>query len=125
MVEQNPGLYAETMSTSRAEFFGGTVRWVCFSLWHSAVALTVPLLALWAPDSSGKSSGGLTAFGTTAYTAIVLIVNLKVGTMRSSPYRHIIAVPCCLQSNAASCSSPGCDTSGATGQHLHHLVCRL
>lgn len=78
MVEQNPGLYAETMSTRRADFFGGTVRWVCFALWHSAVALTVPLLALWAPDSSGKNSGGLTAFGTTAYTAIVLIVNFKV-----------------------------------------------
>lgn len=92
VVEQNPGLYAETMRTRRAEFFGGTVRWVCFALWHSAVALTVPLLALWAPDSSGKSSGGLTAFGTTAYTAIVLIVNLKVGTI--TPHCLYTVVPC-------------------------------
>jgi Phospholipid-translocating P-type ATPase C-terminal len=78
VVELNPGLYAETMGSTRTGFFGVTLRWVCSALWHSAVALAVPLLALWAPDSSGKSSGGLTAFGTTAYTTVVLIVNLKV-----------------------------------------------
>jgi magnesium-transporting ATPase (P-type) len=109
VVEQNPGLYAETMRTRRAEFFGGTVRWVCFALWHSAVALTVPLLALWAPDSSGRSSGGLTAFGTTAYTAIVLIVNLKVSTNR---VHNVISrqYHAALQSSAAPCSSPGLTT---------------
>lgn len=78
VVERNPRLYAETMSATHAGFFAETLRWVVEALWHSAVALAVPLLALWAPDSSGKSSGGLAAFGTTAYTAIVLIVNLKV-----------------------------------------------
>ena len=40
--------------------------------------MAVPLLALWAPDANGRTSGGLTAFGATAYTAIVLVVNLKV-----------------------------------------------
>ncbi len=51
------------------------------------VVMAVPLLALWASDSSGKTSGGLTAFGTTAYAAIVLVVNLKVrdGGNLSSP----------------------------------------
>jgi Phospholipid-translocating P-type ATPase C-terminal len=93
VVEQNPGLYAETMSTTRAGFFGGTLRWVSSALWHSVVALTVPLLALWAPDSSGKSSGGLTAFGMTAYTAIVLIVNLKVGTWYELLDRSIPMLP--------------------------------
>lgn len=66
------------MRATYAGFFAETLRWVTEALWHSSVALAVPLLALWAPDSSGKSSGGLTAFGTTAYAAIVLIVNLKV-----------------------------------------------
>lgn len=78
IVEQHPRLYAETINASHASFFAETLRWVCEALWHSAVALAVPLLSLWAADSSGKSSGGLTAFGTTAYTTIVLIVNLKV-----------------------------------------------
>lgn len=33
---------------------------------------------MWAPDPEGRGSGDLAAVGTTAYTAVIVIVNLKV-----------------------------------------------
>lgn len=77
VVDKHPRLYAETMREGRASFFAQTLRWLLESMWHSAVVMGVPLLALWAPDASGRTAG-LAAFGTTAYAAIVLVVNLKV-----------------------------------------------
>lgn len=35
------------------------------------------LLAGWAPDAEGRASGDLAALGTSAYTAVIIIVNLK------------------------------------------------
>ena len=53
-------------------------------VWAAAGA-QVALLALWAPDAEGRGGGDLAAVGTTAYTAVIAIVNLKARQNTMAP----------------------------------------
>lgn len=52
-------------------------RWLTEGLWHGVVCFFVPLLALGQSRKSGITNG-LFSYGVATYTALIIIVNLKV-----------------------------------------------
>ena len=74
----NPGLYGETMSHHRSEFFASMLRWTLEGIWHSLVLFLFPLYALTTSRSDGTTDA-LYVFGVGSFTAVVIVVNLKAG----------------------------------------------
>ena len=52
-------------------------RWLMEGLWHGIVCFFVPLLALGQSRKNGTTNG-LFSYGVATYTALIIIVNLKV-----------------------------------------------
>lgn len=52
-------------------------RWLVEGLWHGVVCFFVPLLALGQSRRSGVTNG-IFSYGVATYTALIIIVNLKV-----------------------------------------------
>eukprot|EP00891_Asterochloris_glomerata_P006425 jgi/Astpho2/6425/e_gw1.00093.28.1_t len=86
-VMAHPQLYMETMNMDRRRFFALLSRWLLEGLWHGLVCFFAPLLALGRPRRDGTVDG-LPTYGVATYTAVILIVNLKVA-MRSY---HLTAI---------------------------------
>ncbi|KAK9820083.1 hypothetical protein WJX72_005942 [[Myrmecia] bisecta] len=74
---ETPQLYMETMHNRRPQFFRTLMRWLLEGLWHALVVFAVPLFAMHKPRKDGTVDA-LYSYGVATYTAIVIIVNLKV-----------------------------------------------
>lgn len=61
-------------------------RWLIEGLWHGVVCFFVPLLALGQSRKSGITNG-LFSYGVATYTALIIIVNLKVRALLYPPRR--------------------------------------
>lgn len=73
-----PFLYKDSMLANRRSFLWSQLRWFGLGTWHSLVIYFVPMYSMgMTPDSSGHNAN-LWMVGTTMYTAIVIVVNLKI-----------------------------------------------
>ena len=55
-------------------------RWLVEGLWHGVVCFFVPLLTLGQSRRSGVTNG-IFSYGVATYTALIIIVNLKVSVL--------------------------------------------
>ena len=81
-----PKLYGETMRSNRNKFFKALGRWLIEGIWHSIIAFALPLYALHAAEAHGKMVG-MDETGVSVYTAVIILVNLKIAVRSSFPLR--------------------------------------
>ena len=92
-VNTAPKIFGETMRTDRKRFFKDLTRWLLEGIWHSVIAFLLPLYSLCAAESNGKMVG-IDEMGVSVYTAVIILVNLKIAVSVLSA-RSLFSVDVC------------------------------
>lgn len=76
-VLKHPHVYRETQQMSRWSFLRTVLLWMLLGTWHAACVFFVPLFTLSEVDSEGRH-GEFHVVGTAIFTAVVIVVNMKL-----------------------------------------------